>query len=176
MLLAGEDLACSPLPAKPMRPSLHSREFHRAWALGPSLRSPICASGEDMGEAASDLLSIYLCHILGFPFGFSWGWGVGSLQKLICRWFCFSDWFINTQTFILINRHKRQKKKSMYFIKRQKNKNVCISSKDKRQKIKMYVFHKCVFTLRNVLLFYHFYWLPFHPFVWYFVIFFFLSF
>ena len=48
--------------------------------------------------------------------------------------------------------------------------------KTKDKKIKMYVFHKCVFTLRNVLLFYHFYWLPFHPFVWYIVIFFFCLF
>lgn len=76
-------------------------ESHRAWASRPSQGSPMCASREDansqdVGEATSDLLSIYVCHILCFPFGFSWDWEVGSLQKMIRRWFCFADWFINT--------------------------------------------------------------------------------
>lgn len=92
--LAGEHLAvfispvlshCGHLP--------NPGEFHRAWVPKPSQGSLICAPGEgdksqSVGKATSDFPSIYQCHSLGFPFGFSWDWEVGSLQK----W--FTDGFV----------------------------------------------------------------------------------
>lgn len=79
---------------------LLNHHLPRAWVPTAFPGSPTCASGEDatrrnVGEATSDL-SICLCHILRFPFGFAWDWRVGSLQKVIHRRFCFADWFINT--------------------------------------------------------------------------------